>query len=50
MCLVDYVVEVIQKTIIRIHFPGQFWAGNTNPSGELVASFAGNNLDQSKKI
>ena len=28
----------------------QFWAdANTNPSGELVASFAGNNLDQSKK-
>jgi hypothetical protein len=28
----------------------EFWAeSNQNPSGELVASFAGNNLDQSKK-
>jgi hypothetical protein len=28
----------------------EFWAeANANPTGELVASFAGNNLDQSKK-
>lgn len=28
----------------------EFWSeANANPSGELVASFAGNNLDQSKK-
>ena len=28
----------------------EFWAeSNQNPSGELVASFAGNNLDQTKK-